>query len=371
MTNKPTPASQPTGHSGKIEEIRSLLSEAYQFKSTSRAAQENINAALDLLDEIAQPRKLAASTPQASDAQEGSTGIPKRAWSKEADMMGSWVEAERAPSGDTVKIMRDLLYWAENTICPHEETHRGGAIWEICDACGAKWADDEGGRPPSTTPTPLQAAHDWLDGQRAGNAAPTELQERQAELLRADLKVLQAVVDNVAVDESDKSAFYNVRAALISHLHTSAAAPGDLPPLMRYEVVSLRDGMCEVSAPNTGTYYRVADVWPVLSTKGASLPWADNLSNLLREYANNNGYSHNDYADIMRQAADALDFLASNAGAAPGWKLVPINPTPAMMDAAEACSNDWPRTTWNAAWAAMLSAAPSDTSPVGATQEKE
>jgi hypothetical protein len=26
--------------------------------------------------------------------------------------------------------------------CLHEVTHRGGAIWTICDDCGRKWADD-------------------------------------------------------------------------------------------------------------------------------------------------------------------------------------------------------------------------------------
>jgi hypothetical protein len=79
-------------------------------------------------------------------------------------------------SSNTVKIMRDLLYWAENNICLHEETHRGGAIWEICDACGAKWADDEGGKPASTTPAPLQAAHDWLAAHTTAGttAAPSQ-----------------------------------------------------------------------------------------------------------------------------------------------------------------------------------------------------
>jgi hypothetical protein len=31
--------------------------------------------------------------------------------------------------------------------CRHESTHRGGAIWEICDECGSRFADDEGGVP--------------------------------------------------------------------------------------------------------------------------------------------------------------------------------------------------------------------------------
>ena len=35
-----------------------------------------------------------------------------------------------------------------STLCAHDETYRGGLIWEICAHCGAKWADDEGGKPP-------------------------------------------------------------------------------------------------------------------------------------------------------------------------------------------------------------------------------
>lgn len=31
--------------------------------------------------------------------------------------------------------------------CRHDSTHRGGAIWEICDECGSRFADDEGGVP--------------------------------------------------------------------------------------------------------------------------------------------------------------------------------------------------------------------------------
>jgi len=47
--------------------------------------------------------------------------------------------------------------------CVHEETHRGGAIWEICDQCGAKWADDEGGRPEWKDPSEWGKAQDALD----------------------------------------------------------------------------------------------------------------------------------------------------------------------------------------------------------------
>lgn len=48
---------------------------------------------------------------------------------------------------ELVAMVKPLLRYAENNTCDHTETYRGGAIWEICSSCGAKWADDEGGRP--------------------------------------------------------------------------------------------------------------------------------------------------------------------------------------------------------------------------------
>lgn len=55
-------------------------------------------------------------------------------------------------------LLKKLMEWAEGEICQHEETHRGGAIWEICDSCGKKWADDEGGKPPFQYPAEVAAA---------------------------------------------------------------------------------------------------------------------------------------------------------------------------------------------------------------------
>jgi hypothetical protein len=50
--------------------------------------------------------------------------------------------------------------------------------------------------------------------------------------------------------------------------------------------------------------------------------------------------------------------------------LVPVEPTEAMMDAAEACSDDWPRTTWKKAWAAMLNAVqPSQDAPASVDRD--
>ena len=55
-----------------------------------------------------------------------------------------------------------LLLFAESEQCMHESTHRGGAIWTICDECGKKWADDEGGFKPYVAPKALQDAEKAL-----------------------------------------------------------------------------------------------------------------------------------------------------------------------------------------------------------------
>jgi len=57
-----------------------------------------------------------------------------------------------------VEALEKVTRYAERNTCTHEETHRGGFLWEICDSCGAKWADDEGGKPEFTEPTEISAA---------------------------------------------------------------------------------------------------------------------------------------------------------------------------------------------------------------------
>lgn len=61
-----------------------------------------------------------------------------------------------------MKDMRQLQNYAEGQVCQHETTHRGGALWEICDECGAKWADDEGGKPDFEMPKELQRGQEAL-----------------------------------------------------------------------------------------------------------------------------------------------------------------------------------------------------------------
>lgn len=59
-------------------------------------------------------------------------------------------------------LLRGLVSEVERKTCGHEETHRGGAIWEICDSCGAKWADDEGGKPEFAWPESVEKARAFL-----------------------------------------------------------------------------------------------------------------------------------------------------------------------------------------------------------------
>ena len=72
-----------------------------------------------------------------------------------------------APTVDVPRLvvhLRSVLEYAERETCTHEETYRGGAIWEICDSCGAKWSDEEGGKPADAHDFPkvLTDARDFL-----------------------------------------------------------------------------------------------------------------------------------------------------------------------------------------------------------------
>lgn len=64
---------------------------------------------------------------------------------------------------DDEALIAQMLDHIERNTCTHEETHRGGVIWEICDGCGAKWADDEGGKPPFAWPKVVLAARARLE----------------------------------------------------------------------------------------------------------------------------------------------------------------------------------------------------------------
>ena len=64
--------------------------------------------------------------------------------------------------GKKLEVISKLLQHIERNTCEHEETYRGGAIWEICSVCGAKWADDEGGKPEFKWPDYVEDARKIL-----------------------------------------------------------------------------------------------------------------------------------------------------------------------------------------------------------------
>lgn len=54
---------------------------------------------------------------------------------------------DKAVKAKTRNALRALLDRDMRNTCQHENTHRGGVLWEICDDCGGEWADDRGGKP--------------------------------------------------------------------------------------------------------------------------------------------------------------------------------------------------------------------------------
>lgn len=71
------------------------------------------------------------------------------------------VPTEQA-GGPVVGVLADLLAHVDQETCRHEDTHRGGTIWTICDDCGRKWADDEGGFKPYADAPAVAAARAFL-----------------------------------------------------------------------------------------------------------------------------------------------------------------------------------------------------------------
>lgn len=62
------------------------------------------------------------------------------------------------------RALKDLLDHVDRITCQHDDTHRGGVIWTICDGCGRKWADDEGGFVPYKDAPAVAIARATLKG---------------------------------------------------------------------------------------------------------------------------------------------------------------------------------------------------------------
>jgi hypothetical protein len=76
-----------------------------------------------------------------------------------------------AAAPDLLEALESLLSRDERNTCQHEETHRGGTIWEICDSCGAKWSDDRSPKPEWKDP------EEWANARAAIAKATQEPQE--------------------------------------------------------------------------------------------------------------------------------------------------------------------------------------------------
>lgn len=53
---------------------------------------------------------------------------------------------------EIIDIIQELLNESYRNTCMHEETHREGIIWEVCDRCGCRWSDDRNPKPPYSEP---------------------------------------------------------------------------------------------------------------------------------------------------------------------------------------------------------------------------
>ena len=73
------------------------------------------------------------------------------------------LDALRAENARLREALKKLLDYSERYTCKHEETHRGGFLWEICDVCGDKWADDMGGKTEWKDPPEWVAARAALE----------------------------------------------------------------------------------------------------------------------------------------------------------------------------------------------------------------
>ena len=63
---------------------------------------------------------------------------------------------------EAVATIEALMKHIELNECQHENTHRGGLIWTVCDDCGHKWADDRGGFKSYKQPEAITKAEEFL-----------------------------------------------------------------------------------------------------------------------------------------------------------------------------------------------------------------
>lgn len=123
------------------------------------------------------------------------------------------------PIQKALDALKGVTAYAELQVCEHESTHRGGTIWEICDDCGAKWADDRGGKKKFEPPVAIKNAREAIAALEA-----TPLTDERIEKQRLDPSLSLAEL----IDLSEKTAF---KAGL--HYGKTAAHSPELQERMR------------------------------------------------------------------------------------------------------------------------------------------
>lgn len=76
---------------------------------------------------------------------------------------------------ELLDALKGMMQRDERNTCQHENVRRGGVIWTICEDCGSKWADDEGGMPEWRDPK------EWIAARAAIAKAEDALAEPQAD----------------------------------------------------------------------------------------------------------------------------------------------------------------------------------------------
>ena len=80
-------------------------------------------------------------------------------WSqKQCDLAAAELRRLHSVNAGLLAALEKLLKRDEINTCQHQQTHRGGVLWTICDDCRMKWADDEGGKPKWRDPPEWRAA---------------------------------------------------------------------------------------------------------------------------------------------------------------------------------------------------------------------
>lgn len=131
----------------------------------------------------------------------------------------------RAEREKMVECLRKLLDHVDRETCTHDETHRGGGIWTICDECGMKWADDRGGFVPYKDPPAVEQARSLFGNNGAG---PTDdLPTVRAKLCATDAAAQSARREALeeAAAEADRYGDPEIRDAIRS-LASSIEATG-------------------------------------------------------------------------------------------------------------------------------------------------